>query len=311
MPSVSCFGLVINLGAGVGNDKYSEINMSSASAQQQIEVQVFGTKEFTHSHQNLYKQGGNRRNIFRKLNDLIAVVGIEGASAFKSFKTTKHGETRIKSCIKFDLGDAFRLVTVQSNRIVWLLFCGSHDECDKWLNKNSGLTPMLLEGEVKFTRENMAGSKPELRKDAVPSGILLIDRLDENHLDEFLDEFQGSVSRKIGILKCTADPSEIYEISGRIEDQDLASLAQDVLLALLEDDREGAVMRLDLHLGRAKTESAWSDAEIVSIKVGSNVYDVALGSEDYLLKINEFAQNGTSLDWLLFIESFSLTSNPQ
>ena len=129
MPSVSCFGLVINLGAGVGNDKYSEINMSSASAQQQIEVQVFGTKEFTHSHQNLYKQGGNRRNIFRKLNDLIAVVGIEGASAFKSFKTTKHGETRIKSCIKFDLGDAFRLVTVQSNRIVWLLFCGSHDEC--------------------------------------------------------------------------------------------------------------------------------------------------------------------------------------
>ncbi|WP_170755607.1 3'-5' exonuclease [Ruegeria lacuscaerulensis] len=275
--------------------------MSINSEQSQKVVQVFGTKEFTHSHENLYKLGGNRRNIFKKLNDIIAVVGIEGANAFKSFKTTKHGESRIRGCVKYDLGDAFRLITVQSNRIIWLLFCGSHDECDKWLNKNSGLTPALLEGEVKFTRENSAGSKPELRRDAVPSGSLLIDRLDENHLDEFLDEFSGSVSRKISILKCVADPSEIYDVSGRVEDPSLASLAQDVLLALLEDDREGAAMRLDLHFGRAKTENAWSDAEIVTIKVGSNVYDVAFGSDDYLQKINEFARNGKSLDWLLFM----------
>ncbi len=275
--------------------------MSSDSEYPQSLVQVFGTKEFTHSLQNLYKLGGTRRNIFRKLHDLIGAVGIVGADAFKSFKTTKHGESRIKGCVKYDLGDAFRLITVQSNRIIWLLFCGSHDECDKWLNRNSGLTPVLLEGEVTYTRENKAGSKPELRRDAVPSDFHLIDRLDENHLDEFLDEFPGSVSRKISVLKCAADPGGIYEVSGGIEDPNLASLAQDVLLALLEDDREGAAMRLDLHFGRAKTEGAWSDAEIVTINVGSNVYDVLFGSEEYLQKINEFAQSGKSLDWLLFM----------
>ena len=275
--------------------------MSSGSEVMQSLVQVYVTKEFRQSHTNLYQLGGIRRNIFKKLNDLIAVVRIEGADAFRSFKTTKSGESRIKGCVKYELGGGFRLITVQSKRIIWLLFCGSHDECDKWLNKNSGLTPALLEGEVNFTRRNSAHSKPALRGDAVPSDVLLIDRLDKKNLDEFLDEFSGSVSHKISILKCVSDPGQIYEVSGGIENQNLASLAQDVLLALLEDDREGASMRLDLHFGRAKTENAWSDAEIVTIKVGSNVYDVVLDSEDYLQKINEFAQNGKSLDWLLFM----------
>lgn len=275
--------------------------MGSKSSHQDSDVEVFATKEFTRSYQNLYKMGGSRRNVFKKLNDLVGIVGIEGAKAFKKFKTTKHGESRIKSCVKYELTDAFRLVTVQSDRIIWLLFCGSHDECDKWLNKNSGLTPTYSEGEVKFARENNPGTTPELRNDAVPSDALLIERLEDKNLDKFLDEFPGSLGRKISLLRGSASPAQIYELVGQIEDSSQASLAQDVLLSLLEDDRDGAVMRLELHLGHAKTEGEWSKEEIIKIKIGSNVYDVAFGSEEYLRRINEFAQNGTSLEWLLFM----------
>jgi hypothetical protein len=275
--------------------------MRSVSSITLAEPRVLFTKEFSRSHVNLYKLGGNRRNIFKKLNDLLKVAEIEGTKAFNTYKTTKHGETRIKNCVKYELGDGYRLITVQSNRIIWLLFCGSHDECDKWLDKNSGLTPIVEDGEVSFARQNEAGSMPMPRGDAVPSVDFLIDRLDSKNLDEFLDEFPGSVGRKISLLKCAPEPTAIYEVSGGIDVQALASLAQDVLLALLEDDRDGAVMRLDLHLGRAKIESHWSDDEIVSIKIGSNVYDLAFGSEEYVRKINEFAKSGTSLEWLLFM----------
>lgn len=275
--------------------------MTVISKEKTKDVQIFATKDFTRSHENLYRLGGNRRGIFRKLNDLLAITGIEGAKAFRNFKTTKHGESRIRNCIKYDLGNGFRLITAASDRIIWLLFCGSHDECDKWLESNSGWIPTMSRGEVVFARRNPAGSTPAMRGDAVPSISALIDRLDENHIDKFLDCFSGSTGRKISSIKSAANPNEIYELAGKIPDPEQASLAQDVLVALLEDDREGAVMRIDLHFGEASTEENWSDADIINIKVGSNVYDVVLGSEDYLNRINEFAQSGTSLEWLLFM----------
>ena len=54
-------------------------------------------------------------------------------------KLTKYGENRIKNCQKYDLGGGCRLVTVQKDACIILLYVGSHEETDKWLESKKGL----------------------------------------------------------------------------------------------------------------------------------------------------------------------------
>lgn len=56
-------------------------------------------------------------------------------------KFTKHGETRIKNCIKFDIGKGHRLVCVKEKEHLFLLFIGTHDDCDTWIENNRNLNP--------------------------------------------------------------------------------------------------------------------------------------------------------------------------
>ena len=54
--------------------------------------------------------------------------------------TTKRGEQRLKGCIKYDLGSGYRLVTLKQDRVLYLLYAGSHDSCHRWLENNRELS---------------------------------------------------------------------------------------------------------------------------------------------------------------------------
>jgi hypothetical protein len=52
---------------------------------------------------------------------------------------TKHGELRIKGCFKYDLGSGYRLVTLKQGRDLFVLYCGTHDDCNRWIENNRDL----------------------------------------------------------------------------------------------------------------------------------------------------------------------------
>ncbi len=56
-------------------------------------------------------------------------------------KFTKHGESRIKNCIKFDIGKGYRLVCVKDKGHLFLLNVGTHDDCATWIENNRNLSP--------------------------------------------------------------------------------------------------------------------------------------------------------------------------
>lgn len=58
---------------------------------------------------------------------------------------TKHGELRIKGCMKYDLGSGYRLVTLKDGRQIYLLYIGSHDECHRWIENNRDLPLDLIQ----------------------------------------------------------------------------------------------------------------------------------------------------------------------
>jgi mRNA-degrading endonuclease RelE of RelBE toxin-antitoxin system len=67
-------------------------------------------------------------------------------SAFKQSRQDFHGmgtlthsgELRLKDGLKYQLGNGYRLVLSVGKESLFVLCIGSHDQCDKWLEKNRG-----------------------------------------------------------------------------------------------------------------------------------------------------------------------------
>ncbi|MCF8057437.1 MAG: hypothetical protein K9K37_12475 [Desulfocapsa sp.] len=58
-------------------------------------------------------------------------------------RRTKKGELRIKNCEKYDLGGGYRLICTRKGKHLFLLFVGTHDDCDRWLENNKGMEPEI------------------------------------------------------------------------------------------------------------------------------------------------------------------------
>lgn len=78
----------------------------------------------------------------RKAEDIIYAILNEGdAPLTKKGKIARHGEARIKNCIKFDIGKGHRLVCVKDKEHIYLLFVGTHDDCYAWIENNRNYKP--------------------------------------------------------------------------------------------------------------------------------------------------------------------------
>jgi hypothetical protein len=105
------------------------------------DITSFIGKDMTVQIKNLNRRGGNYQKAADKVKTIIhdIMAGENLNDIFKNLKTTNNGESRIKHVVKYDLSGFCRLVTIHHQSSIILLFCGDHDECDQWLNKNKGL----------------------------------------------------------------------------------------------------------------------------------------------------------------------------
>ncbi|MCP4115226.1 MAG: hypothetical protein GY737_07400 [Desulfobacteraceae bacterium] len=74
-----------------------------------------------------------------KKADAVIQALLKGKKPARAGRLTRHGDARIKKCLKYDLGQGYRLVCVKDGRDLYVLFSGSHDSCDTWLDKNRNL----------------------------------------------------------------------------------------------------------------------------------------------------------------------------
>lgn len=88
----------------------------------------------------LRRGGGEAIQAAHRAEEIIEELASRGTSSIGAMqKRTKHGELRIDKCIKFDLGCAYRLICIRQKYHWFLLYVGTHDDCDRWLNNNRGL----------------------------------------------------------------------------------------------------------------------------------------------------------------------------
>ncbi|MEW6220692.1 MAG: hypothetical protein AB1634_14340 [Thermodesulfobacteriota bacterium] len=95
---------------------------------------------FEKSLNDLQRAGGNSAIAARNAESIIRQLQTAGRDRQELLRrSTKHGESRLKGCLKFNLGNGYRLISLLAGGELRLLFAGSHDDCDLWLEKNRGL----------------------------------------------------------------------------------------------------------------------------------------------------------------------------
>jgi hypothetical protein len=109
-------------------------------------------------------------------NDILRKLQTGGLAYVEAGAITKHGELRIKGCVKYDLGSGYRLVTLKQEMDLLVLYIGSHDDCHRWIENNRELpvdkirqrsraVPVVHSNELSSPcerkNEMMAGEKSE------------------------------------------------------------------------------------------------------------------------------------------------------
>jgi len=99
-------------------------------------------------------------------------------------KQTKNGELRLNNCRKFDLGSGYRLISLRGKEGLYFTFVGTHDACDRWLDKRRAEGISLNAAQVKPVRAN----PEQIPEEDLPAELLLAEAEYEAYIASKLDE---------------------------------------------------------------------------------------------------------------------------
>ncbi len=101
-------------------------------------IRYLHTTESLFRHMRQLKRNGKRAEVAmarcRQLLEDIKTLGLNDDAVYS--KRTKNGESRIKNCVKYDLGGGYRLVTIRCHEHLLFPFVGDHDETDQWIERH-------------------------------------------------------------------------------------------------------------------------------------------------------------------------------
>ena len=260
-----------------------------------MERQYFIHQQVRDQANKLYTRGGHFAGAAGQVLLIINKISNRDEDPFHGIRQTKHGETRLENCIKYDLKGACRLVTVHHKNKVFLLFAGSHEDEEKWLKRNKGAVFAEKEGKVELIARPSKGGDPDLLGEAVLSSGSLCEKLSDRNVDYVLDGFPRSVIRKIDQLQSTSGEEAILDIYNEVENSPKADLFFDVFISLMRGNRDEAVRRIDLEKGEYK--------EITEDKVGSgeNLHVIPEDDPTFADLFDFYVKRADYKEWMLFM----------
>jgi hypothetical protein len=118
-----------------------------------------------------------------RAGEIIRYLSVHGwqCLAMKN-KLTKRGELRVRKCLKYDLGSGYRMISLKKDSELFLLYVGTHDECDRWLNKKRG---------------NKLQVEPESFVFVVQNGDAQPAQLPDTPAEEEIDEYEEQLSANL------------------------------------------------------------------------------------------------------------------
>jgi superfamily I DNA/RNA helicase len=265
-------------------------------------MEIYQHKHFANALRQMRQQGGQRSKVVKDVEALLYRIVDGGVDPFDGMPTTNHGESRLKHCVKYDLQYACRLVTVQTNGCRILLYVGSHDDTDRWLDSHKGLAFVTDDANrVATTAISMWNGNERISGEADNALGLLIDRLPEEvrlALQEDLTLLEGQYLLKV---ECGATNEEIERAVGSIRDLEKQIATFDVLTLLNQGKVEEAINRVKLLKGEVHEVDTLPESEILKIRSGTEIKKIPIGSAEYKQWLQNYIESEHPFDWFLFM----------
>jgi hypothetical protein len=261
------------------------------------DISYFTTKTFDRALHSAFLAGGQAR----KKHDRVKIVlgSLREANPFITLQVTNHGESRIDNCVKYELGDAWRLVTSKTNKTCTFLFIGDHEDTERWLNAHKGETIGVKNSRL--IRVPGVGNDPIARRVLVEHhDEPLVDKLDLEASNHLLEGLPADIIRKFSRLDGGSSPNDINALVDLISDPAKAELVRKVFILLLEGNVDGAQAHIDLSMGRIAPVSQYTK-DILEVLDGDEVRRIRVGSREYEEWMRSFESRTTWQEWFLFL----------
>ncbi len=263
-------------------------------------------KGFKESLQQLIQYGGAHTIAGNRVKSVIADISLSGSELnsdpFKGLKLTNHGENRIKHCVKYDLSDYDRLITIKDNGICAICFVGKHDDSQKWLEKNKGLKLTVnKKNQLEPVFESEDINIPEKRISGISdySDGVLYKKLSARYYNAMArEDIDRTTLIEFEKLTSIAEDEEILELASKIDNKELQDLFFDVFTLLKNSEIDEAKKRIDLHKNERVQIEDLSEEKIAKIVEGDGVID--LSNFDHEL-IRHLMDTMDYQKWMLFM----------
>jgi len=262
------------------------------------DILYFRTKHFDKALKEA-KFGGQSRRFATKVSAVLGSLG--DRDPFLGLKLTNNGETRIAKARKYDLGDGWRLVTVQDERTCGFIFVGDHDDVDKFLNQHTGSRFGVRDGMLVSVPgvgivENEDGSTRPIN--GVP--LTLTQLLGDN--EEYV--FEGlpiRVARKIDALDSNSSTDEISAAVADIPDELRRSFVEEVLRLLSSGNEDGWIARIAYEKGEIVDVQDVDPDMTIIVEDGDEIRGIVVGSPEYEKYMLMLERDATWHDWFLYL----------
>ncbi len=255
------------------------------------------SKDFMRSLQQTNLLGGQPQKKHQKVR---AVLGsLEGGiDPFQNLPTTNHGERRIANCVKYDLGDGWRLVTQQTDKTCVFLFVGDHEDTDRYIENHKGLEFVVRDGVLtKLATVDLVGDGAARWGSKRHDG-LLIDMLSEQEWDELLDGLSPRLIRAFGGLDGNVTTERLSNLVAEVPSDRDPQHVDTVMRLLMAGDVDGAKVHIRHKNGSVRK---LTDAEMIDVEDGEEIRRIPVGSAEYEGWLKIFLRKSTWQDWFLFL----------
>jgi hypothetical protein len=239
---------------------------------------------------------GQARKQIEKVGAVL--IGLETDDPFKGLPLTDHGETRIPKCLKYELGEGWRLVTVRDGRLRIFLFVGNHKDVDAFLDKHRGTRFGIADGEVIVI--SGSGARSEARQDGEQERILL-DMLDEDDSNYVTQGVPRSIMRLIDGLTTRSSAADIDCATSGLSTPSQREFIADVLRLVSSGNEQGWKRRIAFEKGEIAAASSVDDDEIIRVQQGDEIGPIVIGSREYEEYMRRLRQDGPWYDWFLYL----------
>ncbi len=253
------------------------------------------------SLRRLRQSGGARQKAADRVMQIMG--GMEGD--FDDLcKLTNHGESRIAHCIKYDLPGACRLVTVQHDGVIWLLYVGDHEDADRWLENHRGWTATVNKANLRVGQTRVAipqtdDSASKIGCEITDENLPFLKRLEFSEFFELVP--QAKLRRDLMEIREETDPEIILETVELISDELVRNLIFDLLVAISGGHIDEAISRLELFRGQSVEVGTDSDLIEKALESESNSDTIINFTELPPEELARLLDHDKFENWMLFL----------